>query len=666
MSFELLNSILNKGNKKVVKENTNNFVLPESEKRINESDITFSELDNLVESAMRDTLKKTIQESNMDPSLLNVVDNSVFTEEQVYDFMKDTIDPILESVGTLTNGRLLNSDSRVRGVSLPVYEVALTLESARLGALTMESLDDTPIKEEVDPHAQELEDVIHDVVNGGVKDETYTNDKKVVAKASKFKEPAKMNNVTKAEILEAAKQLFDHERHLKNKTWKIPADGGGSHPKQPKRDSDIPDTVDDLYEYEGDIAGDPDEDYFEFEDQFDETTVVGKIMNKLNEDCMADESEDLDVEYTPKSDKNIKTYRGKEAGKPDSKKDKFTQDGTGDEHIVEQQTIIAKYLLGRIFNEYGITEKDVQRTIVREAVHYIFKYGAENLYPAISDMATLVTEQNKLADVNGIETSRFIVEETKPFLTDDHIDQIVDKSLAYMEALEEAVKMTKTSSKAPRNAGEKERMNVAKGVGTSNKPETVKEDCEYCADAEAIVESIGFITYASEIERNRQAFRYRMNKFNENAKVVVAESWVSVDQNLTESATELADYITVRRFVSEADDMKEFFKTIKEDSPVYRSSLKKANSYNDSLVTATIFSEVVTVWRGIKDSMYNNQPLDSKHVAVKTMLEGVERYKDMVSAVKNPVRIKTVLENFAYRLNSLKDKIEYKLVEFVD
>lgn len=659
MAFELLNELLKKSGVepvKTVKESVETTpateVKHEESVRLKESDISYAELDNLLEDAMKEGLQTVIKESNLGQAAYDVVSESTFDEEQVYTFMNDTIDPIMETVGAIQSGKLLETTGKVKGISLPLYEIALTLESARLGALTMESLDDVCIKEDVDPDQQELEDIITAISNGGVKDDTYT-----IAKGE-----MKGNKGTKAQVQETTiAKLTDVQQQSKNTTQKLPKDGGGSAPKQPKRNSGLPNSEGELFDFEGDEAGNPEDGIFDtFEDGFnesDEMSAIGRVYSQIVE-AVRKEEEGLDTEYKPNSDKNIKTYGGKEAGKPKVDNSTITADGTAENTtIAEQQTTIAKYLLGRIFNEYGIKDQEIRRTMVREAIHYIFKYGVKNLLPAVSDVAQLVTEQNKLSDMDGsVNKASAIVEATKPSLTESQIDTILERGQFLASCLIES-KSAKHSKNSPRNVNEKEMAAANSGVGFTSKE---SKDGQPVKEGVSVVECVAHITHASNIERTRQAFRYRLNKFNESAKQAVSNSWVHVDTNLSEAAVELKPLMTVRRYVEEAADMKEYFGMLKEDSPIFKSSIKKSVLNNDSLVAASIFTEVVSIWKNLKTNMYNGKDLDHKYVALSTMIEGVENYKQLVSAVKNPDKVKHVLENFNYRLQSLKDKVEYK------
>lgn len=169
MSFELLDNILlESGNdpvykKEVVKEEE---VIKEEE-IIKEDKVTettddseiFEDLDNLIESAMRSTLKYTIMESSIaDDVKLNhlmIVEDAEFTKEQMDTFMTETIHPILEVAGFIDDTYDFGGDDPTP-VSLPVYEVALTLSLANDGELEAMSLTESVLGEVTD------EDIINE------------------------------------------------------------------------------------------------------------------------------------------------------------------------------------------------------------------------------------------------------------------------------------------------------------------------------------------------------------------------------------------------------------------------------------------------------------------------------------------------------------------------
>lgn len=629
MAFELLNQLLES---KGVKTDAKKSSTPLKEARVKETDVLYNEIDTLVEGAIRETLSSTILESFDGGELkrnLSIVESSIFTEKQTASFIEETIDPILETVGTINSNRIVkNPSNKIKGVLLPVYEIALTLESARLGALTAESLEDKCIKEEVDPNAQELEDVINSSI-----DQTYD--------MGKDKDPAIMNTEPTTRMYDKVvkevtdEQLVDTEQHLKNSMQKISADGGGSAPSQAERHADEVDfkKASDIKSYEGKEAGTDDKLFTTTEEKLNEMTAIGKIIHKLYE--MIDEEEGMDVE--PKEnikDTNIKTYSGEEAGTEgpgaNAGPGELGADGISDEAIVENQINLSRYLLATIFKEYGITDDKVKKALVREAVHYLFKYGVRNLYPAVSDVSHLVTEQNKARDIsNGqLNSAKAIVEASKPTLTKAHRKQILEKSIDMLTAIKNSKSLNENATASNENL---------------------------------VMEAVSGITRASDVERTRQAFRYRMNKFNEDVKAKVVKGWSFKDSNLSEAAKQTKDYITVKRYIKEAPELKAYFSTLKEESPIAKCSFKKSLLNNDSLVTASIMTEVALIWNIIRENYYNKKPLNVKLSAVNTMLETSNVYSNMFSAMRNPKSGKQVLESFQYRLQTLKDRITFRM-----
>ncbi len=630
MAFELLNQLLES---KGIKTDAKKSSTPLKEARVKETDVLYNEIDTLVESAIRETLSSTILESFDGGELkrnLSIIESSVFSEKQTSNFIEETIDPILETVGTINSNRIVkNPSNKIKGVLLPVYEIALTLEAARMGALTAESLEDKCLKEEVDPNAQELEDVINSSI-----DQTYDMGKKKDIGIMATEPTSRMYDKVVREVTD--EQLVDVEQNLKNNMQKIPADGGGSAPSQSERHADEVDfkKASDIKSYEGKEAGTDDKLFTTTEEKLNEMSAIGKIIHKLYE--MMDQEEGADVE--PKEnlkDTNLKTFTGEEAGLEgpgaNAGSGELGADGISDEAIVENQINLSRFLLATIFKEYGITNDVIKKALVREAVHYLFKYGVRNIYPAVSDVSHLVTEQNKARDIsNGeLKSAKAIVEASKPVLTKTHRKQILEKSIDMLKAIKNSKSLNESAN------------------GTSY--ETV------------VMEAVSNITKASDIERTRQAFRFRMNKFNENVKVKVVNGWSFKDGNLSEAAKQTKDYITVKRYIKEAPELKTYFNTLKEESPIAKCSFKKSVLNNDSLVSASIMTEVALIWNVIRENYYNKKPLNVKLSAINTMLETSNTYASMFSAMRNPKAGKQVLESFRYRLQTLKDKITFRL-----
>lgn len=642
---ELLNSILKRNGVRSITENTSK----NKKSRLKESDILYKDLDNLVVESMRELLKTFITESaapdNQKMKNVEIIEKTQFTEQEVLQFMENTIDPIVETVGFSNFNRMLTSGNKAKtkGISLPLYEIALTLESARLGALSYESLEDVPITEdvgpvidevgenaeannlkgEVDPDQQDLDDL----VDGDI-DQTY-NFGELIDDVQEIKEMSEND-------------LYDMHQYDDNDMYELDS---GSHPNQSKNREDEVDFNDesDIEAYEGDEGGNPEDGLF---DRPMMEASKAKFFNRFFREAGDPEGDYTDEDvYIPKNDGGIKAYRGDvggEEGRDADDESAYAGEGEGFDGIVEAQVVIAKKLLGRIFKEYGINKDEVKRSMVREAVHYLFKHGVDNIYPAVSDVSHLVSEQNKLNESYNIPDSRYIVENTIPYMTELHEATIEGKSSEMLQALANSKEMTAEKVGANQNF-----MN-----------DNITKYTQGNVDNESLVkESIAYVCKANKIDRIRQAFRYRMNKFNESAKTKLASGWVLTESNNTPTASQLKNEITVFRYVSEASDMREFFATLREDSPIYRSEIKKSALNNDKLTTTAIVTEVAGTWAKIKENYYNDQPHEIKILALESMLQAMEGYKNLCSAMANPDHAKAVLENFEYRLQSLHDKV---------
>lgn len=108
-----------------------------------EGDEMYADLDDLVESAMRETLKRTITESSVVAETklqhLQIVEDADFDQDQMMTFMDETIHPILTFSGILDEG--VDLETAVV-TSLPLFETIVVLDSAYNGTL-IESEEDT-------------------------------------------------------------------------------------------------------------------------------------------------------------------------------------------------------------------------------------------------------------------------------------------------------------------------------------------------------------------------------------------------------------------------------------------------------------------------------------------------------------------------------------------
>lgn len=615
-----------------------------SESSLKEMDMTVLELDRIVEEAIKETANNIIMESVVleDSEKLrqtNTISNAKIDDEYGAKFIKETVDPIIETVGTLTeDARLLytvNEPSKVTSVPLPVYEIALTLEAARMGALTEESLDFSKVvKEDVDPTIMDL--------HGATAEADENKDGKVDENEQKLSDLIDTDESETYDMgEEAVKEGCDpHNVHQYEDNEMYELDKG-SEPKQ-QMFSDDPDFDDesDIETYEGETAGDPTNG-----GNFPDETMPMSEGAKLARFLFGEDSGTSDVEYVPTSDKDVDTYEGEVAGEEGdgaTASDEFEGDGSSDEAIVEEQILIAKYILTQIFKEYGIDSFERQCSMVREAIHYNFKYGSTNLFPATSDVASLVVEQNNISELDGHYSAKQIVDATKVVLTPVQEATIENKSKEYLNALSLSKEMTKDKSMPCEDV----KIDDALADGHVN------EHAE-------VMKAINFITKASLIERTRQAFRCRMHCFSEEVKSQVSESWI-----LNESSNEF-DFvkkdITIRNYVTEASDLKKNLNILEENSPIYQPNWKKSFIKNDNLTTAVLFTEVAIQWLKLKDELYNQTPLTEKYIALSAMFKLHEVYKNLCNTMKDNSKILNLIEGHKYRLTNLMEKVQYHL-----
>jgi hypothetical protein len=607
--------------------------------KIKESSLSFSELENLFEGAIKETsnniiMSSMVLEDSQKLEQTNAINRTKINENFTETFLNETVAPVISICGTLTeDARLLhtiNDPARVRGVSLPVYEVAMTLESARRGALTEDSMNyDIPVKEDVDPTILDLRAAS---AEANAKDGLVDEDEQKLADLIDDDEGTNYDmgeqGVTESYDIDDVHQYEDNDDLM----YELEK---GTEPNQDGMFEDEPDydNVSDIEEYEGEVGGE------EFPDEvgpmIKEGSALARFLFSTNENC------DPEVDYDDESD--IEEYEGEVAGIGDDEEyddDEFAGDGSADEAIIgEQQTFIAKNILGQIFKEYGITSPLKQKAIVREAIHYLFRYGSVNLFPVASDVATLVVEQNNISEIDGHWSAATIVEATTPVLTALQEADIEDKSNEYLNALATSKEMTKDNEKM----SEEDEENGCPVNG-------IEEN--------AVMKAVNFITTTSLVERTRQAFRCRMHHFSEEVKNSVANNWVLVENNSDEIANSMKDEITVRRFVTETTDMKKYFSVLGESSPVYKPSWKKAAINNDALTSACLFTEVVTQWTKLKDSMYSGASLEEKYVALQAMFHLHAIYENLCTGMGDSSKIKQLISNHAFRLQNLQEKVE--------
>ena len=615
--------------KKAISENKGSS----SENTLKESDISFNELDTVLESAIKETAGNLIMESMVltDSEKLiqtNAINRSKVDNQFADQFMQETVGPIIDTIGTLTeDARLLytvKNPKNVKAVSLPVYEVALTIEAARRGALTEDSLNFTiPVKEDVDPTIMDL--------HGATAEASASKSGKVDENEQSLGGLVDQDEAENYDFgLKAVKQeSYDpHDQHqYEDNDSKMYELDKGKEPNQNGMFEDDPDFKSDaaIKPYEGETAGDPSKG-----GNFPDRTMPVSEGSRLARYMFGEDSEVTNkVVYIPNSDSGIKNYEGElagEEGEGANASDEFEGDGSSDEAIIEGQIWAARHILGQIFAEYGIGSQDRQKAIVREAIHYIFKHGVTNLFPATSDVATLVVEQNNISELDNHFNAKAIVESTEPVLTEAQEALIQEKSVYYLNLLNKS-------------------QFVSEGAGQTK------------AD---VMKAINFVTSASLIERTRQAFRCRMHHFSEEVKAKVSEDWALVN-NLSESANVIKDKVTLRKYVYETAELKDFFAMLKEDSPVYKPCWKKAVLNNDNLTTACIYTEVVSNWIKLKSELYNGTSLQEKKIALETMLQLHETYLNLCTAMRDNSKAKQLIEGHSFRLKSLKEKVDMAL-----
>lgn len=664
--YDLINDLLKRnGGKKIstkknLKENTQAKSTKKIKTRLNESDLLYSDIQNITESAIKETLKSVITESTLPDNEKyahnDLIENSNFKEADLTTFIENTIEPIMETVDMRIGGssKVVKSNNKEKlvGVCAPVYEVALTLEAARMGALTFESLDDVPVKEEVGPVIDEIGETAEaNKHKGEVDPDQKTLDELVDDKHADTYGFGRNN--LKENIDADLGNVHQYEKN--NKDMPTLSNTGADTPeKQKKAKESIVNTKDPKSVKDINVNRKKVEDSSRSaaEELIDETMPVlerGSVMAKLFGSLIREELDTTEEEeYVPKSDKNIKQYEGDNAGGQGSdafNNSAYQGDGTADEHIIEQQVSIAKHLLGKIFNEYGIKDNDTKKRVVLEAIHYVFKHGVLNLLPAHTDIANIVVEQDKLSDEYDIPNAKSIVELTRPVLTPVQEATINGKAQNYLQALSFSHQL----------------ISDAESDGRVNMKAKDKFRDKRLNEAYQIREAVNYIAKANLVERTRQAFRYRMNKFNEASKRTVSNKWAVLNENNNESIDILKEHITIRSYVTDAQNMKQYFNTLREDSPVFKPSFKKRFINNDNLSAATLMIEMGIVWRTLKNNFYNKQPLDSKYNVLTEMTNIANGYKSLMNTFKNPEKYRPVLENFIYRLESLKDKIETKL-----
>lgn len=602
-----------------------------SNTRLKESDILMREVNSLVENAAKESMRTVIKESAMSAddklSSIEAIEKPL-TEQEINFFIGTTIDPILETVGNINNGCVFKSKNpKLRGINLAIYETALTLDAARRGVLTLESLEDKAVSDEPAPTADEVASFADQVDPGPITDEEGAVGKSAEEDAMGIADIVDQT-LDPTYNFGAVEENTVEDMMGTDQNEEFDAQGDYS---QDYRHEDEPDFENDgdIETYEGEEAGNPDDGLFDKPMVKENYRKLSRYLQSIREEFEGDSDTTDEVVPDFEDAEDIQTYRGEEAGKPpyDPPADEFTGDGNCEDAAIEEQVSIAKNILNRIFAEYGVKENSMKKKIVKEALHYLGKYGSTSLVPAYSDVAHLVIDQNRLSENNMGPESRVIVEATKPTFKKSHVRSINEKCEEIVNAAINAHRLAE--------GGLIREANILK---------------------RAIIENV----QANEIERRRQAFRYRMSRFNESSKQYVLNGWGLVESG-TPKSKEIESEIKIRDYVAEGTNLFKHLKSLGENNPLAVSEIKKTRLNVDNLVTASIMTEAAISWTKIKKSLYNGTSLEHKFIALETMLGALTRYKTLCTAIYNKPAATTVLEGFEYRLNALKDKVVKKL-----
>lgn len=136
MSFELLDNILEESGVPGIYSDTKDTG-DVGDTGLEEGDEVYADLDDLIESGMRETLRNTITESAAPDETklqhLTIIENADFDKDQMLTFMDETIHPILAFSDVLDEEIDITTATVV---SLPLYELYLVLAAADNGMLT--------------------------------------------------------------------------------------------------------------------------------------------------------------------------------------------------------------------------------------------------------------------------------------------------------------------------------------------------------------------------------------------------------------------------------------------------------------------------------------------------------------------------------------------------
>lgn len=631
----------------------------------------YAKLDALTESAMKETIRTAILEStaidsNSKINGINMLENKQFSKEYVLDFMRSKIRPIIETAGLNNFDKMIYNPkkSNVKGVFLPVYEVALTLEAAKWGQLTEDSLDAVFAPNTIDELPADVEvvqDVVKDPINepldSPVKNDQVNEcgcegDAKELVNVDQFENndmPTLDNTASDEEKNVSERYIYDRFGRVIMVEDTETNDAGLSDANfeqgkaTEKSEYTEPDPVEPEFKKDTDIKpydpGHPavgaDQGLFAPYTEMAKLNSLAKYLFEDGVDLTAT-TDETEVEQT--SDENLKTYSGNQGGIPGttSEEGQFAASAPGDEMAVaESQVILARELIGRIFKEYGIVNTTIKKSIVCEAIHYLTKYGINSLYPSVPDVTDLVISQTKLAEANLGYTPALICEATNVNYLTEVLSQKEMKRFA-------AIAKAKTSKKGSKTAGGAK---AVKGHRNTLGKMVYSESIDNALNVAQ--------TLAEGVEIERQIFRSRMAAFSESVKKEVAAKWTFNETAKSQAAIELIPVATVRNYVTENADLKEFFKQIGKDSPVASRVFFRTNaSSNDALVTSVLMNEAVAMAKSICAPCSKTQKVNECYTyAKKVMVENLITHINLCDSMHNPTVAINEIRDLASKIN---------------
>lgn len=579
----------------------------------------YEELDSLVESAMRDSLKKAITESAASDAdqmkYLKMTESAKFTPEESIRFMTNYISPVLEITNISKPLPMFTDKKRnMRSVPLPVYEIAMTIESARLGRLTEESLDLVVSAADPMPGIEDVEDVIHgeyekqefdektEAFQTGTPDSLDMRQDAVVAKTGLGENVTDVNQ-------------FENNDPAKN-------DSGIWAKEDPSFEK-----VEDVEGYEGEMQTPASTGLFN-------PPMSGNANNNVpsesfQEDAALDGAFGHSEGEVKDQSCGLDDYAGQES-KPKGISTDSDLAGQHDPFAEAVQTKIMGYLLAQIFEDYSVTNVNKKKAMVQEAIHYLTRYGIGNLIPNISDSIDLVSYQNALAESYNVPDSMTIIRNSVPRRSN----------------LQEARVQAKVMRSL--NTVKNRRRIVTESYGqAAGQKQVMRDSAEIFRNAKA-----------NSIENARQAFRFRMAAFTESAKEKIAKSWRFVETAETPNAMKMAKHMTAKRYVSEGGKLKSFLSILKNENPVLHPCLKKSKSMNESMAVAALVTENASSWKKLNkkhcSTTKGKRFLECKIASIATVKEQVENFISICESATNSKTSRTLLRGIANGWDNLK------------